>query len=246
MWTLLLGVASARVCRVRRCVSWLEPNATSLSGCDDVRTQSNATLTVALLYYDQPTLLKKQLAVINTYPRVAVIVIDDASSEPASVEEPVRVYRILDDKKWNIGGARNLAFHVAPTRRVLLLDIDTIAPRSVILTLMKFQGTHRFNRQRPNGTFKISPAAALIDRDAYWRAGGCDEDFVGHYGYTDVHFWYRFGANWTFHEDLVLYEIEHAHERRDTRVNRHLLYRKKSAGSWSNDYLRFRFEDCYS
>ena len=25
----------------------------------------------------------------------------------------------------------------------------------------------------------------------YWQAGGCDEDFVGSYGYTDVHFSHR-------------------------------------------------------
>lgn len=205
-------------------------------------------MTVALLYYEQPALLKKQLSVIKTYPRVSVVVIDDASSEPAVADEPVMVYRILDDKKWNIGGARNLAFHVAPTRRVLLLDIDTIAPRSVIVQLLSMTGTHRLNRRRPNGTMKISPAAALIDRDEYWRAGGCDEDFVGHYGYTDVHFWYRFEKlfNATYHDDLVLFEQEHAHERRDTKVNRRLLYRKKARGTWSNDYLRFRFEDCYS
>merc|ERR1712216_419176 len=25
----------------------------------------------------------------------------------------------------------------------------------------------------------------------YWQAGGCDEDFVGSYGFTDVHFTHR-------------------------------------------------------
>lgn len=37
----------------------------------------------------------------------------------------------------------------------------------------------------------LHPAIALLPVDLYWRAGGCDEDFVGHYGNTDAHFWHR-------------------------------------------------------
>ena len=49
--------------------------------------------------------------------------------------------------------------------------------------------------------------------DSYWRAGGCDEDFVGNYGHTDVHFWHRVGLlpQGTLvtqtHKDLVLKEM---------------------------------------
>jgi len=35
------------------------------------------------------------------------------------------------------------------------------------------------------------PAVMLSTIDSYWTAGGCDEDFVGNYGYTDPHFFYR-------------------------------------------------------
>ena len=31
----------------------------------------------------------------------------------------------------------------------------------------------------------------LIRKEAYWLSGGCDEDFVGSYGYTDPHFFQR-------------------------------------------------------
>ena len=49
--------------------------------------------------------------------------------------------------------------------------------------------------------------------DSYWRVGGCDEDFVGNYGHTDVHFWHRVGLlpQGTLvtqtHKDLVLKEM---------------------------------------
>ncbi|VEU34093.1 unnamed protein product [Pseudo-nitzschia multistriata] len=35
------------------------------------------------------------------------------------------------------------------------------------------------------------PAVMLTTTDSYWAAGGCDEDFVGNYGWTDPHFFYR-------------------------------------------------------
>ncbi|OEU13737.1 hypothetical protein FRACYDRAFT_269921 [Fragilariopsis cylindrus CCMP1102] len=44
--------------------------------------------------------------------------------------------------------------------------------------------------------------------DSYWTAGGCDEDFVGNYGYTDPHFFYRVEK----HHSL---KVINTHERMD-------------------------------
>ena len=49
----------------------------------------------------------------------------------------------------------------------------------------------RFNRRNPDGTFKVHWGVMFLSSDAYWAVGGCDEDFVGHYGGTDVHFFHR-------------------------------------------------------
>ena len=96
-------------------------------------------------------------------------------------------------------------------------------------------------------------------------AAGCDEDFVGHYGQTDIHFWERAkrlrGLTIVYHEELVLEEVAHGrpcdrvprqqtrlclaaarhlpNQTRDTAHN-FLLHRwKKLTGCWSDVYLRF-------
>jgi hypothetical protein len=52
------------------------------------------------------------------------------------------------------------------------------------------------------------PAVMLSTTDSYWTAGGCDEDFVGNYGYTDPHFFYRVEK----HHSL---KVINTHERMD-------------------------------
>ena len=52
------------------------------------------------------------------------------------------------------------------------------------------------------------PAVMLSTIDSYWTAGGCDEDFVGNYGYTDPHFFHRVEK----HHSL---KVINTHERMD-------------------------------
>ena len=193
-------------------------------------------ITIALLYYAQPSMLIYQLKKLDEYPigiqrQLTLLIVDDGSpdglraSEYVNRDQPNRYYRIrlvrvMKDKAWNIGGARNLAFHVIDTQRALLLDLDMWIPVETIQQVLEgktFNGTHqlahRFNRKRLNGSTGKHPAVCLIDADAYWRAGGCDEDFVGNYGFTDVHFWYRWKADPSRiiveHLDSFLIEYEH-------------------------------------
>ena len=198
-----------------------------------VSPRSNATsttdVTLALIYYASPALLLRHLAVVGSYApnvrsRLHLLIIDDGS--PAHLDaasyisarvrrelsgaHSLTIARIEQDLTWNIGGARNLAFHLAPTPRVLLLDLDTPAPPAMIAAVLGLSPrvavnspaganagvpiAHRFNRLRPTGEHKLSPAAVLMSPASYWAAGGCDEDFVGNYGWTDVHFWHRAAA----------------------------------------------------
>ena len=39
----------------------------------------------------------------------------------------------------------------------------------------------------------------LLPKASYWYVGGCDEDFVGSYGYTDPHFRYKVEVDPTLH-----------------------------------------------
>ena len=204
---------------------------------------TGAPITLALIYYAAPSLLLAHLQTLRAYPnavrsRIHVLIVDDGSPQglaastyvPAALRDSsggflsLNIVRIEQDLPWNIGGARNLAFHLAPTPRVMLLDVDTPAPQAVMAAALALPArdderdvslVHRFNRVRPDGTHKISPAAVLMDVASYWAIGGCDEDFVGNYGHTDVHFWHRARtlpprtiAIQTHHE-LLLQELPH-------------------------------------
>ena len=149
----------------------------------------------------------------------------------------IRIVRVLIDKAFNHGGARNLACYVCETEKILLLDLDMlidqqmiqqILPLSLIEQQEEGEGTgqrrsiaHRFNRIRPTTTTDststlsndgLHPAIMLANVSTYWNSGGCDEDFVGSYGHTDKHFWYKWNLDSTHkglidHYDIYLHEF---------------------------------------
>jgi len=174
----------------------------------------------------------------------------------------IHIVTIDTFKPWNIGGKRNLLFHEArtvnPKAWVLMLDADLVFEESFldqaldIVRANKGGTAHQFNRRTPSGQYRMHPAAILIQIEDYWKSGGCDEDFVGHYGHTDPHFRYRLrktGLNKVFHKEMVLIELPDTEEDRqleqtlklDRSVthNLKLFNKKKADGSWSNVYLRF-------
>ena len=190
-------------------------------------SNNSPRITIALLYYAKPSALFRQLQYFKTnYPlhitkRLTLLIIDDASPTGLRATDYIdfteydpyfhclKLARITTEIDWNIGGARNLAFYLAdPTSRVLLLDLDVFVPLEAMKRAMTWSTSnsthyiaHRFNRIRPdNITKQKHPAICLISPQAYWSNGGCDEDFVGHYGYTDVHFWYR----WNYYTNKIL------------------------------------------
>ena len=105
-------------------------------------------MTLVILSYASPALLLNHLETIRSYSKqtrraLDVLVIDDGSPPgldaapfitPRHAEglHSLKVVAITEDLAWNIGGARNLAFHIAATKRVLMLDADTVlAPEMV-------------------------------------------------------------------------------------------------------------------
>ncbi|RYY69013.1 hypothetical protein EON63_24180 [archaeon] len=111
--------------------------------------------------------------------------------------------RIDERKEWNIGGGRNVGSFVSCAPYLLICDMDVYVGVPVltrVLTMIK--GTafassasspvaYTWNRYLEPDLFKPHPAVMLMPRSLYWKVKGCDEDFVGHYGNTDVHFKYR-------------------------------------------------------
>jgi len=209
-----IGLRSVATCEQARGFSMLQQAdamATINTSLPEAEVHTK-TLTVALIYYASPALLLRHMAIIHAYTpavlaRLHLLLIDDGS--PLGLDaaryingsgglRSLSVVRIEPDIAWNLGGARNLAMHLATTPRVMLIELDAPAPSQVMAAALELPATthgvpiaHRFNRVRPDGSYKISPAAVLLAVESYWAAGGCDEDFVGNYGMTDSHFWYR-------------------------------------------------------
>jgi len=252
--------------------------------CKDKIYSSNRQITVAVLYYDNRYALVRHLNAWNSIPedmkdKLEFLIVDDCSPQFPAMEiaKPYRkkmritIARIKLDKSWNIGGARNLTMISAPTEIVFLSDIDitfsTPFLRSLLdlsrhvqerlktanrhLVFSKFQ---RIYETMPTKR-KPHPAVTLISKTAYWNAGGCDEDFVGNYGYTDPHFYWRLQR--TPHVEIVsTYEdfpgIEPLTQmrdvnsenvlKRDLKENFALFKTKKAHQNWSNSYIRYDWQ----
>ena len=158
---------------------------------------------------------------------------------------------------------------VAPTEYVFLTDVDLHAVANFyedLLSLVKWARADtkntanyaspilaRFDRKydsldRPS---KPHPATMLLSKSTYWLVGGCDEDFVGSYGFTDPHFWHR-TAQTSLVTVIPCHEawpaipalLEHGKLPRDDldrNVSRNsaLFKTKVETGEWSQVYLRF-------
>jgi len=179
--------------------------------------------------------------------------------------------RVQDDIPWNIGGARNLVASQITTRYFFLIDADILIPVQLFYSLLNMTHeaeNHRiqsgietvythFPRRMPSGgkyIHKPHPAIVLISAVAYWMAGGCDEDFVGHYGSTDPHFRWRLArtqgirvlnVNATLSGIPFLHQVERENsfrlERNKTRNARLFVQKRSGAVPWSCTYIRFNW-----
>ena len=242
--------------------------------------ENRPVLTLALLYYKDGVFFKDQLSRWRSLPlhirqQISFLVVDDGSPHG---EKAIDIYTddgsiniifttILADKDWNIGGARNLAFHIAQTEHVFVIDSDLLVPLELLELSLKYTKEElainfnesskkrsvfiNFDRMFNNsGLHRPHPAAMLLSKTAYWVCGGCDEDFVGHYGMTDPHFrWRSVKTGKVIVKDvlgvssnpLVMMEAKSKLSiPRDATTNIR-LFREKVVGNlpWSNKYLRF-------
>ena len=152
-----LSPASAKLSRNPTC-----KRSTAANNDFSTPPKSEDRITIAIIYYQSPTLLAQWLEAINLWPRelqqyFEILIIDDASrvgqrvqdvtqTAPTAIrqtelfQQRMHVYYIHQDLDWNIGGARNLAMHVAATDYVLLSDIDVTIPPDSLAVLAPVVG----------------------------------------------------------------------------------------------------------
>ena len=125
------------------------------------------------------------------------IVIDDCSNPPLTVDRGklnLRLLRVADDIAWNMPGCRNLGAMQARSDWLLFFDIDNVTSEANIARMVEAaprldrQRLHVFGRQHDGAKVEPHINTFMISRWGYFRAGGYDEDFAGHYGFEDVLF----------------------------------------------------------
>lgn len=206
-------------------------------------------LTLITHVYNAQQPVARQLALWQQFDpallaRLKFLVIDDHSDAPLTVEPgplDLRLVRVDDDIDWNMPGCRNLAATLCSTEWMLYFDIDNVASaaslRKIVDALPRLDARrlHVFRRTQDGADVEPHINSFLITRQGFWRAGGYDEDFSGHYGFEDV----LFRMMWRKHVGTEVLLTDIAFEQmsfrtagldRDTTRNQALIQQRAAAG----------------
>jgi hypothetical protein len=177
-------------------------------GCDDAplislpRADVPQPVQVIMPYYDNPKMLAYQVGRWRDLPsslraHLSFILVDDGSPvTPAEAVlrdvdlsgiESLRLFRIDVDVRWNWLAARNIGWHHAEQGFCVVTDIDHVIPPDTFDALIfgNFDPKviYRFSRAEHNGlALKPHPNSWFMTRTMFWKVGGYDEAFSGHYG----------------------------------------------------------------
>jgi len=229
-------------------------------------------ITINLSFYNQHKVLVDQVESWKSWSKdirdqFSFCIVDDCSKVPAMEtlkdvdmsDIDVSVYRVTEDLYCNIAGVRNLSAKECKTEWMVILDMDTfvseeLATSMLSLLCLRENTCFKFNRRVPGNPSHPKnghqhPAVCLLRLEDYWNVGGCEEDLVGHYGWTDPSFWYRSTGKLDvlLCSNLFLDYIPEgeADINRDNSHNQRLFEEKKRTGNWSTDFVRFDWEKVY-
>lgn len=151
-------------------------------------------------YYENPLFFAIQLYNwSHHYPeklhkQLSAIIVDDGSQKYPAADVlrmnwsfPIRLFRIEEDVPWNWIAARNIAMHHAPEGWCVGTDMDHVITHQVAEALV--WGDHqedviyRFSRVESTGLrIHPHPNSWFMTKEMFWKFGGYDENFSGHYG----------------------------------------------------------------
>lgn len=224
----------------------------------------NPIISIIINCYQAQAALDKQLASWSSFgpallKQLEFVIVDDGSSPAIKVDRTrlpadmrLVLARIEQDIPWNMPGARNLGALLARGQFLLLYDIDHFLPESAIERLLANSSAlsatvnYKFSRTQDGEPINSPVNCFLCSREGFWRAGGYDEDFAGHYGHEDSYFlrdWQRRVGNLVLLTDLffeVHTQYATAGLSRDTSRNS-ALFQQKVASEQALARARLRF-----
>lgn len=161
-------------------------------------------ITLILPFYQNHKMLFKQLEVMQSWDleirkNTEIIIVDDCSPTPAldvfelnpinGLKLDIKLFRLKEDLPWNWIACRNIGAKEASGKWLLMTDMDHIVSNELLTWLhnayLKEYVAYYFTRvdgpeQRPNP--KPHPNSYFMTKDLFWKAGGYDENYSGHYG----------------------------------------------------------------
>lgn len=163
-------------------------------------------VSVVMAYYNQPTMLSRQLEHFNGLPadllsQLEVIIVDDGSSVKPAIgvtagrefKHAFQLWKMAVDIRWNQDACRNLGVKHARQPWVLITDLDHLVPETTLRYLMTADlmpsRIYKFARKDDVtlADYKPHPNSWFMTVEMYARVGGYDERFAGYYG-TDWDF----------------------------------------------------------
>lgn len=128
-----------------------------------------------------------------------IIVIDDCSPRYPAEDELLgnfliqyphfKLYRIKEDIRWNWIAAKNIGAHEAMNDWLMLTDIDHMVDEQLAEYLHDFAANpdcfyvpSRVDGSQRRFNPKPHPNSYFMTKDLFWKVGGYNEHYSGHYG----------------------------------------------------------------
>lgn len=145
-------------------------------------------LTLGTTYYNNPDYLlrfvKRNIDYVDE-----LIVVDDGSELPItnylSPSKTLRIFMVTKDYGFNSHGCRNLIMSKTKSKWNILMDVDrefvfVDTAYSEIRRKLKENNIYHFMAHSGMKDSHISVNDYLIDKDLFFKAGGYDEELIGH------------------------------------------------------------------
>ena len=229
---------------------------------------------VVMPYYKAGKLIRWQFEnVWSKYPNeikdaLTFIVVDDGSPTDKVVDNITKeeldkagikldLYVVTEDKIWNSEGASNLGIKQVNTDRFIRIDFDYHFPTKSMKQILNIdlQENEWYNFRvvdfKTRQEILSHVNTYYMMKKTFWKSGGYDEDFCGHYGWTDLLLERTFAkyATQFIRKDIDLvtcpFDSTHGLER-DGERNKQLLHEKTGILCDQTDFtkniLRFQWK----